>query len=162
MVSDYCDTESGAGGEVIKMDIFADTRGIEGNGGLYSLHSALITNDFWWCSWCSPALLAIVNTKTHTFSLSCHNPTQLNPKLGRPYFSKFDFEPILKKTLYTICISTSTRRFMHRTIIGFVQLQPNLIQNKNNLIQSNCRAGGRVGCQVSFYFVLNLVGVEQN
>ena len=31
-------------------------------------------------------------------------------------------------------ISTPTRKFMHRTIISFVQPQPNSIQNKNNPI----------------------------
>ena len=41
-------------------------------------------------------------------------------------------------------ISTSTRRFMHRTIISFVQPQPNSIQNKNNPIGCGTAPGNLV------------------
>ena len=45
-------------------------------------------------------------------------------------------------------ISTSTRRFMHRTIISFVQPQPNSIQNKNNPIGCGTAPGNLV---IGFY-----------
>ena len=89
----------------------------------------------------------------------CHNPTQLNPKLGRPYFpmvkpnqTKPKPTPTFSQLLHnqtrpnSVCnfISTSTRRFMHRTIISFVQPQPNSIQNKNNLISCGTAPGNLV------------------
>ena len=62
-------------------------------------------------------------------------------KIGSPppqkKIYKFDFEPILnliRPNSVSHLISTSTRRFMHRTILSFFQPQPNSIQNKNNPI----------------------------
>ena len=48
-------------------------------------------------------------------------------------------------------ISTSTRRFMHRTIISFVQPQPNSIQNKNNPIRCGTAPGNLVIILVCIY-----------
>ena len=52
-------------------------------------------------------------------------------------FSKLDFEPILKKII-------------NRTIISFVQPQPNAIQNKNNPIGCGTVPGNLVGHYYQF------------
>ena len=59
---------------------------------------------------------------------------KINGSKKLPKFSKFYFEPILNQT----------RKFMHRTIISFVQPQSNSIQNINNPIGCGIAPGNLV------------------
>ena len=75
----------------------------------------------------------------------CKNQNHNHKPQPKPY-------PTLSQLLHnqirpnSVChlISTSTRRFMHKTIMSFVQPQPNSIQNKNNPIGCGTAPGNLV------------------
>ena len=81
----------------------------------------------------SESLIFLRNHKPH------HNHHRNRPSLFlSSYTTKLDQNSVCS------LISASTRRFMHRTIIIFVQPQPNSIQNKNNPIGCGTAPGNLV------------------
>ena len=107
-------------------------------------------------AWVEVHILLVSLMFVISLSYYCHNPTQPNATPARhppPPKKKKNLNFFFNQTRpNSVCniISTSTRRFMHRIIIGFVQPQPNSIENKNNSI--GC--GTALGNLVQEYYII--------